>query len=98
MRHPRPAKTSLRVYEGHVGISSWEGKDFSATVFRIVELGYNTVQLKALVDTAHSLGLAVLLDMVHSYASKNVVDGLNIWDGSEAVCFNSIVGLGRMVP
>jgi len=128
LRHPRPPRpTSLRVYECHVGISSWEGKvntykDFTATVLpRIAKLGYNTVQLmavmehayygsfgyqvtsffapssrygtpddlKALVDTAHSLGLTVLLDVVHSHASKNVVDGLNMWDSSEAGYFHS---------
>ena len=89
-----------------MGISSWEGKvnsykDFTASVLpRIVQLGYNTVQLMAvmehayygsfgyqvtsffaassryggpeelreLVDTAHGLGLTVLLDVVHSHA------------------------------
>ena len=40
-------------------------------------------------DTAHSLGLTVLLDVVHSHASKNVVDGLNMWDSSEAGYFHS---------
>lgn len=31
--------------------------------------------LKSLIDTAHSMGLTVLLDMVHSHASKNILDG-----------------------
>ncbi|KAL3084432.1 hypothetical protein niasHT_035234 [Heterodera trifolii] len=33
--------------------------------------------LKYLVDRAHQLGITVLLDVVHSHASKNVADGLN---------------------
>ncbi|KAL3086270.1 hypothetical protein niasHT_040062 [Heterodera trifolii] len=32
--------------------------------------------LKYLVDRAHQLGITVLLDVVHSHASKNVADGL----------------------
>ena len=80
-------------------------KDFTATVLpRIVQLGYNTIQLMAvmehayygsfgyqvtsffaassryggpeelreLVDTAHGLGLTVLLDVVHSHARSAV--------------------------
>ena len=45
--------------------------------------------LKELVDTAHGLGLVVLLDVVHSHASKNVEDGLNMWDSSDAGFFHS---------
>ncbi len=37
--------------------------------------------LKYLIDTAHGLGLAVLLDVVHSHAVKNLAEGLNDFDG-----------------
>lgn len=36
--------------------------------------------LKYLIDKAHSLGLRVLMDIVHSHASNNVTDGLNGFD------------------
>ena len=38
--------------------------------------------LKYLIDTGHGLGLAVLLDVVHSHAVKNIAEGLNDFDGS----------------
>ncbi|KAI1727964.1 alpha amylase, catalytic domain-containing protein [Ditylenchus destructor] len=44
--------------------------------------------LKYLVDKAHALGIFILLDVVHSHASKNVADGLNLWDGSCAGYFH----------
>ena len=45
--------------------------------------------MKELVDTAHSHGLIVLLDVVHSHASKNVLDGLNQFDGTDSCFFHS---------
>ncbi|KAH6782460.1 starch branching enzyme 2.2 [Perilla frutescens var. frutescens] len=36
--------------------------------------------LKYLIDKAHSLGIRVLMDVVHSHASNNITDGLNGFD------------------
>ena len=44
--------------------------------------------LKELIDTAHGMGITVLLDMVHSHASKNTLDGLNMFDGSDHLYFH----------
>ncbi len=38
--------------------------------------------LKMLIDKAHSMGLRVLLDVVHSHASSNLRDGIAEFDGS----------------
>lgn len=38
--------------------------------------------LKYLVNRAHELGLAVVMDIVHSHAVKNLAEGLNNFDGS----------------
>ena len=48
-------------------------------------------ELKELIDVAHQQGLSVLLDVVHSHASKNVLDGLNQFDGTDGCFFH--VGL-----
>jgi len=45
--------------------------------------------LKYLIDTAHGMGIAVLLDIVHSHAVKNMAEGLNDFDGSGALYFHS---------
>ena len=115
----KPEKT-LYVYETHVGMAQEEPRIGTYTEFkdkilpRIKALGYNTVQimaimehpyyasfgyqvtnlfaassrfgkpeeLKALVNEAHRLGTAVLLDVVHSHASKNTREGINEFDGT----------------
>ncbi|ESO00855.1 hypothetical protein HELRODRAFT_112986 [Helobdella robusta] len=126
-KNARPAKPScLRIYESHVGIASWEGKvstykHFTLDVLpRIKKLGYNSIQLmaimehayygsfgyqvtsffaassrygppddlKELIDAAHGMGLVVLLDVVHSHASKNSADGLNQFDGTNGCYFH----------
>lgn len=125
--NPRPVTPrSLRIYEAHVGISSSEPKvasfdEFTDNVLpRIAYLGYNCIQLmaimehayygsfgyqvtnffaissrfgtpeqlKRLIDTAHGLGIIVLLDVVHSHACKNVLDGLNNFDGTDHCYFH----------
>ncbi|XP_075765816.1 1,4-alpha-glucan-branching enzyme isoform X3 [Pelodiscus sinensis] len=127
-RHPHPKKPkSLRIYESHVGIASPEGKVASYKNFthnilpKIKDLGYNCVQLmavmehayyasfgyqitsffaassrygtpddlKELIDVAHSMGITVLLDVVHSHASNNSEDGLNKFDGTDSCFFHS---------
>ncbi|ERN13141.1 1,4-alpha-glucan-branching enzyme 2-2, chloroplastic/amyloplastic isoform X1 [Amborella trichopoda] len=45
--------------------------------------------LKSLIDRAHELGLVVLMDIVHSHASNNVLDGLNMFDGTDSHYFHS---------
>ena len=115
----KPKKTPF-IYECHVGMSGEEGKvssykEFTENVLpRIKELGYNTIQimaimehpyygsfgyqvsnffaassrygksedLKVLINTAHSMGIAVLLDVVHSHAVRNTNEGLNEFDGT----------------
>ena len=39
-------------------------------------------ELKSLIDTAHEMGIAVLLDVVHSHAVKNTAEGINEFDGT----------------
>jgi len=38
--------------------------------------------LKNLINTAHDMGIAVLLDVVHSHASRNTREGINEFDGT----------------
>lgn len=63
---------------------------YQVTSFYAVSSRYGTPEeLKRLIDRAHELGLYVMLDMVHSHASKNVMDGLNQFDGTDACFFHS---------
>lgn len=45
--------------------------------------------LKYLIERAHTHGLYVLLDVVHSHAVKNINEGLGDFDGSKALYFHS---------
>lgn len=126
-KNPRPPQPkAVKVYEAHVGISTPELRvgtypEFTRNVLpRIKKLGYNTIQLMAimehayyasfgyqvtnffcvssrygtpeelmeLIDTAHGMGLTVLLDVVHSHACKNVADGINYFDGTDHQYFH----------
>lgn len=44
---------------------------------------------KYLVNKAHSMGLRVLMDLVHSHAAKNVNEGIAYFDGSQEQFFYS---------
>ncbi|MBO5953832.1 MAG: alpha amylase C-terminal domain-containing protein [Oscillospiraceae bacterium] len=117
----------LFIYECHIGMAQEEPKVGSYTEFRekilprIKELGYNTIQimaimehpyyasfgyqvtnlfaassrfgkpeeLKALIDAAHGMGIAVLLDIVHSHTSKNTREGINEFDGTDHQFFHA---------
>jgi len=45
--------------------------------------------LKYLVNKAHNLGIAVIMDLVHSHAIKNFAEGLNEIDGTDGQYFHT---------
>lgn len=46
-------------------------------------------ELKHLIDDAHKLGIAVIMDLVHSHAVKNELEGLGNFDGTPYQYFHS---------
>ena len=46
-------------------------------------------ELKALINTAHEMGIAVLLDIVHSHAAPNSREGINRFDGTDYQYFHA---------
>jgi len=46
-------------------------------------------ELKHLIDDAHGMGLAVIMDIVHSHAVKNEAEGLGKQDGTDYQYFHS---------
>ena len=44
--------------------------------------------LKKLVDTAHGMGLAVVMDLVHSHSVDNEYEGLSLFDGTPYLYFH----------
>ena len=66
MEHPYYGSFGYQV-SNFFAASSWFGKP---------------EDLKYLVNTAHSMGIRVLLDVVHSHAVKNTAEGINMFDGT----------------
>ena len=46
-------------------------------------------ELKELVNAAHEMGIAVLLDVVHSHAAPNTREGINEFDGTDYQYFHA---------
>ena len=66
MEHPYYGSFGYQVSNFYAA-SSWFGKP---------------EDLKYLVNTAHEMGIRVLLDLVHSHAVKNTAEGINMFDGT----------------
>lgn len=63
---------------------------YQVTNFFAASSWYGTPDdLKYLINKAHKLGLAVLLDVVHSHASANTAEGINMFDGTRTQFFHS---------
>lgn len=45
-------------------------------------------ELKELIDTAHQMGIAVIMDLVHSHAVRNEIEGLGKYDGTRYQFFH----------
>ena len=45
-------------------------------------------ELKQLIDAAHEMGIAVIMDLVHSHAVKNEIEGLGNYDGTRFQFFH----------
>lgn len=45
-------------------------------------------ELKELIDTAHSMGIRVIMDLVHSHSVKNQNEGLALYDGTRTLFFH----------
>ncbi|MCD4747042.1 MAG: alpha amylase C-terminal domain-containing protein [Bacteroidales bacterium] len=45
-------------------------------------------ELKMLIKEAHQLGIAVIIDIIHSHTVKNTNEGINEFDGSDAQYFH----------
>lgn len=64
---------------------------YQVTSFFAVSSRFGTPEdLKRLIDEAHGLGMVVFLDLVHSHASNNALDGINEYDGTDHCFFHSL--------
>lgn len=57
--------------------------------FAVCDLFGTPEDFKELVDTAHGMGLRVIMDLVHSHAVKNETEGLGCQDGTEWLYFHA---------
>ena len=56
---------------------------YHVTNFFAVSSRFGTPEeFKELVDTAHGMGVSVIIDLVHSHAARNEAEGLGRWDGT----------------
>ncbi len=63
---------------------------YQVTNFFAASSWYGTPDdLKYLINKAHNLGLKVLLDVVHSHASANTAEGINMFDGTRTQFFRT---------
>ncbi len=63
---------------------------YQVSSFFAVSSRYGTPEeFKALVDECHGAGIRVIMDLVHSHAVKNEVEGISVQDGSEYLYFHS---------
>jgi len=46
-------------------------------------------ELKELIDTAHAMGLRIIMDLIHSHAVANTLEGLGLLDGDPGLYFHS---------
>jgi 1,4-alpha-glucan branching enzyme len=46
-------------------------------------------ELKKLIDTAHGMGIRVIMDLIHSHAVANTLEGLGLLDGNPGLYFHS---------
>ncbi|MDR1023982.1 MAG: alpha amylase C-terminal domain-containing protein [Prevotellaceae bacterium] len=89
---PRIAKLGYNVLQlmaiqehPYYGSFGYQVSSFYAPSFRFG----TPEELKALVDEAHGLGIAVIMDIVHSHAVKNDNEGLSHFDGTEYLYFHA---------
>lgn len=62
---------------------------YQVSSFYAVSSRFGTPEdFKRLVDEAHSLGIAVIMDIVHSHAVDNEVEGLGLLDGTPYLYFH----------
>lgn len=46
-------------------------------------------EFKELVDTAHSMGISVIMDLIHSHSVDNLKEGLSLFDGTDYIYFHT---------